>query len=197
MKVSNPLTIIAIFAGLAEALATIALLGLPQELQGIFLYFVMAFPTLIVVLFFLVLCFNNTVLYAPGDYQVPEHYLNINRIDVKQALSSELSKSTKKLKQEDALTSNAMDLTTEGAELTRRALDMVKEISEELLTPTMELLVLQLLAKPREEREKIINSIESSSLKKMFVSIMENIKSTVGEHTYDKPMQLTAKTSTD
>jgi hypothetical protein len=114
MKVSNPLTIIAIFAGLAEALATIALLGLPQELQEIFLYFVMVFPTLIVVLFFVVLYFKNTVLYAPGDYQVPEHYLNINRIDVKQALTSELSKSTKKIKQEDSLTNNAMDLASEG-----------------------------------------------------------------------------------
>ncbi|MEZ5573813.1 MAG: hypothetical protein R3E64_17635 [Halioglobus sp.] len=84
MKVNNPLTIIAIFSGLAEALATIALLGLPQELQKIFLFFVMAFPTLIVVLFFFVLYFKNTVLYAPGDYQDPEHYLRINGSDIQQ-----------------------------------------------------------------------------------------------------------------
>ena len=54
MKVSNPLTIIAIFAGLAEALATIALIKLPIEMQEKFIYFVMAFPTLIVTLFFIV-----------------------------------------------------------------------------------------------------------------------------------------------
>ena len=197
MKVSNPLTIIAIFAGLAEALATIALLGLPQELQEIFLYFVMVFPTLIVVLFFVVLYFKNTVLYAPGDYQVPEHYLNINRIDVKQALTSELSKSTKKIKQEDSLTNNAMDLASEGSELARRSIDMVKEISEELLSPSMELLTLQLLEKPREEREKIINSIESSSLKEMLISILGKIKSTVGEDTYNKSMQPARRASAD
>ena len=39
MKVSNPLTIIAIFAGLAEALATIALIKLPIEMQEKFIYF--------------------------------------------------------------------------------------------------------------------------------------------------------------
>jgi len=54
MKVSNPLTIIAIFAGLAEALATVALVQVPVEIQRLFVYFVMAFPTLIVILFFLV-----------------------------------------------------------------------------------------------------------------------------------------------
>ena len=41
MKVSNPLTIIAIFAGLAETLATVALVQLPAEIQEVFVYFVM------------------------------------------------------------------------------------------------------------------------------------------------------------
>lgn len=80
MKVSNPLTIIAIFSGLAEALATIALVQLPLEVQSIFIYFVMAFPTFIVLLFFFVLCFKNSVLYAPSDYDDPEHYLIVNKV---------------------------------------------------------------------------------------------------------------------
>ncbi|MFU2508821.1 ArsR family transcriptional regulator [Pseudoalteromonas sp. ASV78] len=197
MKVSNPLTIIAIFAGLAEALATIALLGLPQELQEIFLYFVMAFPTLIVIFFFVVLYFKNTVLYAPGDFQVPEHYLKINMIDIKQALTSELSKSAKNLIKDGGHVNDKVSLATESTELARKSIDIAQEVTEELLSPSLELLMLQLLEKPREERERIIDSIESSRLKEMLVSMMERIKSKVGEDTFNKSMQPTAKASTD
>lgn len=80
MKVSNPLTIIAIFAGLAETLATVALVKLPPEIQSIFVYFVMLFPATIVGLFFWVLYFKNTVLYAPSDFSNQNHYLEANLI---------------------------------------------------------------------------------------------------------------------
>lgn len=80
MKVSNPLTIIAIFAGLAETLACVALIKLPLEIQTVFVYFVMAFPSGIVLLFFLMLFFKNTVLYAPSDFQDQSHYLEANKI---------------------------------------------------------------------------------------------------------------------
>jgi hypothetical protein len=36
--------------------------------QSIFLWFLILFPSILVVLFFLTLNFNHTVLYAPGDY---------------------------------------------------------------------------------------------------------------------------------
>ncbi|MFA1562951.1 winged helix-turn-helix domain-containing protein [Aliivibrio fischeri] len=81
MKVSNPLTIIAIFAGLAETLATVALIQLPGEIQEIFVYFVMAFPTCIVLLFFWILYHRNVVLYAPSDYQNQDHYLEANNLN--------------------------------------------------------------------------------------------------------------------
>lgn len=80
MKVSNPLTIIAIFAGVSEAMATVALTQLPEVSQEIFIYFVMFFPTLIVVLFFYVLLTKNTVLYAPSDFDDQSHYLEINKV---------------------------------------------------------------------------------------------------------------------
>ena len=80
MKISNPLTIIAVFAGLAETLATVALVNLPPEIQSIFVYFVMAFPAGIVLLFFLILYFKNTVLYAPSDYDDQSHYLEANKL---------------------------------------------------------------------------------------------------------------------
>ena len=65
MKVSNPLTIIAIFAGVAESFATGALVLLPIETQQSFVYFVMFFPLVIVVTFFCILVKKPQVLYAP------------------------------------------------------------------------------------------------------------------------------------
>lgn len=67
-KVSNPLTIIAIFAGLAEVAATVALGLIDSSIQIIFIWFVMLFPVLLVVSFFLVLWFKPKNLYAPSDY---------------------------------------------------------------------------------------------------------------------------------
>ena len=80
MKVSNPLTVIAIFAGLAETMAAIALVRLPPEIQHIFVYFVMFFPLLLVLLFFIVLYFKNTVLYAPSDFENEDNYLEANAL---------------------------------------------------------------------------------------------------------------------
>ena len=49
--IKNPLTVIAVFAGLAEVSATIALPQLEAVVQAKFVWFVMLFPTLLVVLF--------------------------------------------------------------------------------------------------------------------------------------------------
>ena len=66
--VNNPLTIIAIFAGIAEIAITVALATMDKEVQHIFVWFVMAYPTLLAVLFFGTLNFNAKVLYAPSDF---------------------------------------------------------------------------------------------------------------------------------
>jgi len=116
MKVSNPLTIIAIFAGLAEALATIALVQLPPEIQSIFVYFVMAFPSGIVVLFFYVLYFKNTVLYAPSDYADQNHYLEANQI--KESVSERIEEIFN-------------DLNRNGTRLTKEEIDKAKSSLEE------------------------------------------------------------------
>ncbi|MCG7851370.1 MAG: winged helix-turn-helix domain-containing protein [Methanosarcinaceae archaeon] len=75
--IKNPLTIIAIFAGLAEIAGTSALALVDKDLQSIFLWFVMGFPFLLVCLFFLTLNFNPTVLYAPSDFQDEQNFLHI------------------------------------------------------------------------------------------------------------------------
>jgi hypothetical protein len=90
-KISNPLTVIAIFSGLAEAFAAIALINLPNEIQQVFVYFVMAFPILLVISFFAVLNWNHTVLYAPSDFEDEGAFLE--SIKLKESLKSELIES--------------------------------------------------------------------------------------------------------
>jgi hypothetical protein len=74
--VNNPLTIIAIFAALAEVAGTAALAAVDKELQRTFVWFVMGFPTLLVALFFITLNFNPKVLYAPSDFRNEENFIN-------------------------------------------------------------------------------------------------------------------------
>lgn len=70
-RVSNPLTLIAIFAGVSESvgLGVLPFLDkLPAEYQGVLVWFLALFPSFIVVLFFATLNFNRQALYAPSDF---------------------------------------------------------------------------------------------------------------------------------
>lgn len=68
-KVSNPLTIIAIFAGLAEVAMTVTVGLLDGWNQTIFMWFAAAFPIGIAIGFFTVLIRKPALLYAPSDWQ--------------------------------------------------------------------------------------------------------------------------------
>jgi maltodextrin utilization protein YvdJ len=93
--VNNPLTIIAIFAALAEIAGTVALKMVAPEFQGIFIWFVMGFPTLLIILFFLTLNFNPKVLYAPSDFKDEVNFLNT--LGGVRQLSGDLSEVQKQL----------------------------------------------------------------------------------------------------
>jgi hypothetical protein len=67
--VKNPLTVIAIFAALAEVSGTVVLPLLERDTQHIYVWFLMAFPILLVAVFFLVLYNKHHVLYAPTDFK--------------------------------------------------------------------------------------------------------------------------------
>lgn len=73
--IKNPLTVIGIFASLAEVCGTVIFLKICPELQNIFIWFVIGFPVLLVFLFFLTLNFNPTVLYAPSDFKNEDNFL--------------------------------------------------------------------------------------------------------------------------
>lgn len=76
-SINNPLTIIAIFAALAEIAATFALAAVKTELQGIFIWYVMLFPVFLVLLFFITLNFNPQVLYAPSDFKDEANFIKV------------------------------------------------------------------------------------------------------------------------
>lgn len=75
--VRNPLTVIAIFAGLAEVCATISLPNLDDAVQLKFVWFVMIFPILLVALFFFTLWKKHQVLYAPSDFQDETNFMQL------------------------------------------------------------------------------------------------------------------------
>jgi hypothetical protein len=61
----NPISIVAVFAALCEASATTVLPHLDEGSRQIYIWFLIAFPSTLVVLFFLTLNFNSQVLYGP------------------------------------------------------------------------------------------------------------------------------------
>ncbi len=76
-KISNPLTIIAIFAGFAEISGTVVLPFLESSSQETYLWFLMGFPLLLILLFFATLNFNYRVLYAPSDFKDEDNFLRL------------------------------------------------------------------------------------------------------------------------
>jgi hypothetical protein len=72
--IKNPLTIIAIFAAIAEISGTVVLPFISQSNQGTYIWFLMIFPLLLIIFFFLTLNFNHNVLYAPSDFKDEENF---------------------------------------------------------------------------------------------------------------------------
>jgi hypothetical protein len=79
--IKNPLTIIAIFAGIAEVSGAVVLPFVKDPNQVLFIYFLILFPTILVILFFLTLNFNHKVLYAPSDFQNEDNFFRVSKFD--------------------------------------------------------------------------------------------------------------------
>jgi len=73
--IKNPLTVIAIFAAIAEISGTTVLPFIEPGNQGLYVWFLMLFPVFLVGIFFLTLNFNHKVLYAPSDYKNEDNFL--------------------------------------------------------------------------------------------------------------------------
>lgn len=79
-KVSNPLTLIALFAAVAEGVGGFVAPQLVGGLQSAVVAFVIFFPILVFGTFALFLWFRPENLYAPSDFQSDEGFMDIYKI---------------------------------------------------------------------------------------------------------------------
>jgi hypothetical protein len=80
--IKNPMTIIALFVGLTEIGFGIAFSKIPANLQIYFVLFLILFPSLCAIGFFVILFFRPHHFYGPSDFRNDESYVAINkRID--------------------------------------------------------------------------------------------------------------------
>jgi hypothetical protein len=71
----NPISVIVIFAGLSEASATGVLPYLDADTRQIYIWFLIAFPSALVLMFFLTLNFNHKALYGRSDCSNRQHFI--------------------------------------------------------------------------------------------------------------------------
>jgi len=95
--ISNPLTIVAIFAALAEVAGTTAIALIQDDLQIYFIWFVMGFPILLVSLFFYTLNKNPRVLYAPSDFKDEANFVELIQVGVKTEFKAQQDKLAQKI----------------------------------------------------------------------------------------------------
>jgi len=74
--IKNPLTVISVFAGIAEISGTIVLPFIDAQNQATYIWFLMLFPPFLVGIFFGTLNWNHKTLYAPSDYQNEDNFVN-------------------------------------------------------------------------------------------------------------------------
>lgn len=76
-RITNPMSIIAIFATLSEASAAVSLPFLDDDDREIYVWFLISFPFYLLFLFFATLNFNYRSLYAPSDFKSDEHFMQL------------------------------------------------------------------------------------------------------------------------
>lgn len=81
--IKNPLTIIAIFASITETSGSIILPFILPNNQFYFMWFLILFPTFLVVIFFITLNFNHKVLYSPSDYKDEANFVKTIKYNLK------------------------------------------------------------------------------------------------------------------
>lgn len=91
----NPLGIIALFVFLIEVISTITIKFLIDANSPYVLYllgFIIGFPSIIVILFFITLWFRRESLYSPGDFREDASFVNLiaaklERLEIRQEAS--------------------------------------------------------------------------------------------------------------
>lgn len=74
-KITNPISVIAIFAFISETSAAVSLPFLDNDEREIYIWFLISFPFYLLFLFFITLNFNYRSLYAPSDFDNDKNFL--------------------------------------------------------------------------------------------------------------------------
>ncbi|UVL98606.1 MULTISPECIES: hypothetical protein [Pseudomonas] len=74
-KITNPMTVIAIFAIISETSAAVSLPFLDNKDREIYVWFLISFPFYLLFLFFITLNFNHRSLYSPSDFGKDKNFL--------------------------------------------------------------------------------------------------------------------------
>lgn len=74
-KITNPISVIAIFAFISETSAAVSLPFLDNDEREIYIWFLISFPFYLLFLFFITLNFNYRSLYAPSDFGDDKNFL--------------------------------------------------------------------------------------------------------------------------
>jgi tetratricopeptide (TPR) repeat protein len=88
--VRNPLSVIALFVLLVEAIATVTLVNVAAQpmIARPLVWFIVGFPTLIALLFFATLWWRHQFLYSPMEYRSDESFLaamqRLQRVEARQ-----------------------------------------------------------------------------------------------------------------
>lgn len=76
-KITNPMTVIAIFAAISETSAAVSLPFLDNADREIYVWFLISFPFYLLFLFFITLNFNYRSLYSPSDFGKDKSFLKV------------------------------------------------------------------------------------------------------------------------
>ncbi|RVD78819.1 hypothetical protein [Pseudomonas koreensis] len=81
-KITNPMTVIAIFAVISESSAAVSLPFLANKEREIYVWFLISFPFYLLFLFFVTLNFNSRSLYAPSDFDKDKNFLKAGKDNI-------------------------------------------------------------------------------------------------------------------
>ncbi|MBV4456922.1 hypothetical protein KVG96_03040 [Pseudomonas sp. COR58] len=74
-KITNPISVIAIFSFISETSAAVSLPFLDDNEREVYVWFLISFPFYLLLLFFITLNFNYRSLYAPSDFGNDKSFL--------------------------------------------------------------------------------------------------------------------------
>ncbi|MBU1342009.1 MAG: hypothetical protein KKE44_09440 [Proteobacteria bacterium] len=100
----NPLGIIALFQVLIYGIAGYVMSNLesaPLEILKIFIWFLVGFPVIVLFVFFILVVFHHTKLYAPSDFSDEANFMASFEKSIKESKTiTDLEKLTKHIKQQ-------------------------------------------------------------------------------------------------